>query len=57
MARNFVSDYLYNVDCVTVESIINYDSRLEAVFRLQKCGYQAAALNAKGALQDVSEQI
>ena len=24
-ARNFVSDYLYNVDCVTAESIINYD--------------------------------
>ncbi len=24
-ARNFVSEYLYNVDCVTAESIINYD--------------------------------
>ncbi len=44
-ARNFVSEYLYNVDSVTAESM--NPLRFKAAFRFQKCRCQAAACSAK----------
>ena len=49
-ARNFVSDYLYNVDSVTAESMIHYDLKqhfgfknadVKSLFTLQKELYKA----------------